>query len=110
MNKASPNKETIRRICTLFGIQQCWMLNKHHTNTDANNDFIKLDVTKLLVDINPEKQAAFQQELYEWSGMDFAIYTLQSDPALIETIKQQGYVLLPLAKNSGLNAINKRIR
>ena len=71
---ASPNKEIIRRICTLFHIRKCWMLNQTHTNIES---------VKLLVEHEIEKQAAFQQELKDWSGMDFAIYTLQSEPHVI---------------------------
>lgn len=101
MHKVSPNKEIIRRICTLFHIRKCWMLNQTHASTES---------VKLLVELEIEKQGAFQQELKYWSGMDFAVYTLQSEPELVSTIKTHGYVLLPLAKNSGLNDINKRMR
>ena len=75
------------------------MLNQTHTNIES---------VKLLVEHEIEKQAAFQHELKDWSGMDFAIYTLQSEPHVINTIKTNGIVLLPLAKNSGLSDIKKR--
>ena len=99
MHKVSPNKEIIRRICTLFHVHKCWMLNQTHLNTES---------VKLLVELEVEKQDAFQQELKDWSGMDFAIYTLQSNPKIINTIKTKGNVLLPLARNSALSDINKR--
>jgi len=99
MHTTNPNKEIIRRICTLFHIRKCWMLNQTHTNTEP---------VKLLVELEIEKKAAFQQELKDWSGMDFTIYTLQSEPNLINAIKTNGIILLPLAKNSGLSDIKKR--
>jgi hypothetical protein len=75
------------------------MLNQTHISTES---------VKLLVELELEKKDAFQQELKDWSGMDFAIYTLQADPSMISTIKINGTVLLPLASNSGLYDINKR--
>ena len=97
MKPTTPNKEIIRRICTLFHIKECWM----STPSQGDN-------TQLLVSLDDEKIKSFNNELKDWSGIDFDIYTLSSKSSFTDNMKLNGIVLLPLEKNIALKDINRR--
>lgn len=97
MKPTTPNKEIIRRICTLFHIKECWMI----TSPQSKNP-------QLLINLNDEKIKLFKSELKDWSGINFDIYTLNAKKIVIDNMKLNGETLLPLEKSIALKDINRR--
>ncbi|MEE9303605.1 MAG: hypothetical protein V3U84_07440 [Thiotrichaceae bacterium] len=95
MTQHNPNKETIRRVCSIFKCEHCWLLNEG-------------TLLSLLVDLSTEKLKLFKVELESWSGNQFDIYNLDSENNKIEAIKQSGQQLLPVEKGKPLEDIEKR--
>lgn len=92
----SPNKETIRRICTLFKCSCCWLLNN-----EENNPY-------LFVELKSKDLAAFKNELESWSGIQFVVFNADSAIATIEAIQLRGEQLLPVDNDTPLIDIEKR--
>jgi hypothetical protein len=65
MDSITPNKEIIRRICILNGGTCCYI---SHTKGDS---FIEV-----LADIKHEMLDNFSQELSEWTGINYKVYTM----------------------------------
>ncbi len=95
MTLHNPNKETIRRICSIFKCEKCWLLNEEKQ-------------LSLLIYLATEKLVPFKVELESWTGSTFDIYNLNSENSKIASIKQLGEQLLPVDKEKPLEDIEKR--
>ena len=97
MSVKHPNKETIRRVCSMFKCESCWLLN------DDNKKALSL-----LVDLNDNDLVRFKEEQEAWSGFLFTISNQNSLIEEIEAIKNNGELLMPVDINVPLEDIKMR--
>ncbi len=95
MTQLNPNKETIRRICSMFKCNECWLLNQGES-------------LSLLVQLETSVLTTFKQELESWSGNEFTVINYDSESTIQANIKQNGELLLPVESNVVLQDIEKR--
>ncbi len=95
MTLHNPNKETIRRICSIFKCENCWLLN------DGK-------LLSLVIDLPKEQLEAFKVELESWSGSQFDVYNLDAKSGKLDNIIQSGQQLLPVDSEKPLKDIQKR--
>lgn len=96
MTKVNPNKETIRRICSLFKCTDCWL----HQNQNSS--------LTLLVDLKFGELSAFKQEIEAWSGHTFKILNMESSSTEVTNIKTHGTRLLPVETETPVKHIEMR--
>ena len=96
MKQISPNKETIRRVCSIFNCKNCWILDQGK------------EPLVLLVTLKPEKIDDFKQELESWSGNKYSILNQDTPKDIVNTIKQKGEKLLPIDQERPITDIEKR--
>lgn len=92
-----PNKETIRRVCSMFKCKRCWLLNEDDKKT-----------LSLFVVLNDNDLVRFKEEQEAWSGFLFTISNQNSPTDEIEAIKTNGELLLPVDTNAPLEDIKMR--
>lgn len=85
MESITPNKEIIRRICILNGGACCYIL---HTKGDS---FIEV-----LTDIEYEILNRFSQELSEWTGINYKVYTIKKKERRNTILKHINNKILPI--------------
>lgn len=88
MAKTIPNKESVRRLCLLSGGSFCYIL------FTAEDDGIAV-----LSDIQADKIAHCEEELQNWCGMKFRVYSTlleSTSAALINDFQNQGEKLWPV--------------
>jgi len=91
----APNKETVRRICSIFKCNTCWLLNR----SGQLSVLVKLDTKNL---------PAFKQELESWSGCMFNVYNFESPEDSIQVIQTQGEQLLPINLETAMYDVEMR--
>ncbi len=96
MTHYRPNKETIRRICSIFKCDTCFFLNNDGTKPCV---WIKLDTALL---------PSFKEELESWSGCPFQVYNFDSPIDVVSIIQTQGEQLLPIDQNIAMQDLHMR--
>lgn len=95
MSQLNPNKETVRRICSIFKCNLCWLMN------NGKELF-------LLVEIDSASLQPFKNELESWSGCIFNVHNFDSEQDIIKTIKTSGEKLLPINQEVAMQDIEMR--
>ena len=96
MTIKNPNKETIRRVCSMFKCNSCWLLNEES------------EPLSLLVKLDNKHLDQFKDEQQAWSGFIFNVYNQNSPTSIINSIKMKGEMLMPVDKDIPLKDIKKR--
>jgi len=96
MTHLNPNKETIRRICSMMKCSHCWLLN------------INTENLSVLVELETNALETFKSELESWSGNEFDVYNFDTNSQRQKVFMDQGEQLLPVDKNIPLEDILKR--
>lgn len=96
MTALNPNKETIRRICSIFKCNSCWLLNEKDKGLS------------LLVELDDKDLIQFKVEQESWSGLIFNVFNQNSPTLVINKIKKEGLILMPVHKDIPLEDIKKR--
>ena len=85
MANTTPNKESIRRICILYGGSFCIL----HVDTGAEH-------VEVLTDIADERLPICEKELEAWCGMKFKLFNERSNDEKTEPIRLSGEKILPI--------------
>lgn len=94
--KKNPNKETIRRICTLYQCSYCLLLDDGRYPIG------------LLVNLKQQQINSFKQELESWTGYLFDIHNRNTSKKISAEFSLVGETLLPVRHNLPLEDIKRR--
>lgn len=93
----SPNIETIRRICYLFGVEESGLLIYEGEYLLTAN-----------IDINDKPN--FHKSLREWTGEDYTIIDPLQERYPKSLVASKNYrPIMPVKNDQGINDINQRL-
>ncbi len=85
MASTTPNKETVRRICRLYGATECYLF------VDTGDE-----AAEVLTNIPDEAIEDCLKELESWAGMKFRISNFSKDKKEINLILSKSEQILPI--------------